>query len=135
MQQFRVPLLSYRLLLAVAGAAVALTAGFAGVTFVRLVGLVVLGEPPIAAQDAGSRTHRSPSQWDYGWLGRAGIVVLSAGCLGHRGRLLPLVIRVVSAGLAPVVAAGVTGARCDRPGCCSRCSAGSPCCRRPGCGS
>jgi hydrogenase-4 component B len=98
MQQFRVPLLSYRLLLAVAGAAVALTAGFAGVTFVRLVGLVVLGP----------RSQRDPSsQWDYGWLGRAGIVVLSAGCLAIAA-LLPLVIRVVSAGLAPVVAAGVT---------------------------
>ncbi len=35
MQQFRVPGLGYRLALAVAGAAVALTAGFAGVTFVR----------------------------------------------------------------------------------------------------
>jgi len=42
MQQFRVPGLGYRLALALAGAAVALTAGFAGVTFVRLVGLVVL---------------------------------------------------------------------------------------------
>jgi hydrogenase-4 component B len=98
MQQFRVPLLSYRLLLAVAGAAVALTAGFAGVTFVRLVGLVVLG--PRSQRDTSS-------QWDYGWLGRAGIVVLSAGCLAIAA-LLPLVIRVVSAGLAPVVAAGVT---------------------------
>ena len=45
MQQFRVPGLGYRLVLAIAGAAVALTAGFAGVTFVRLVGLVVLGPP------------------------------------------------------------------------------------------
>jgi hypothetical protein len=43
MQQFRVPGLGYRLVLALAGAAVALTAGFAGVTFVRLVGLIVLG--------------------------------------------------------------------------------------------
>jgi len=32
-----------RLTLALAGAAVALTAGFAGVTFVRLVGMIVLG--------------------------------------------------------------------------------------------
>jgi formate hydrogenlyase subunit 3/multisubunit Na+/H+ antiporter MnhD subunit len=46
MQQFRVPGLGYRLVLAVAGAAVALTAGFAGVTFVRVIGLVVLGPPP-----------------------------------------------------------------------------------------
>ena len=43
MQQFRVPGLGYRLVLALAGAAVALTVGFAGVTFVRLVGLVCLG--------------------------------------------------------------------------------------------
>jgi formate hydrogenlyase subunit 3/multisubunit Na+/H+ antiporter MnhD subunit len=111
MQQFRVPLLSYRLLLAVAGAAVALTAGFAGVTFVRLVGLVVLG--PRSRPDAsprclpGGTTPRNPPRWDYGWLGRAGIVVLSAGCLAVAA-LLPLVIRAVSAGLAPVVAAGVT---------------------------
>ena len=48
MQQFRVPGLGYRLVLALAGAAVALTVGFAGVTFVRLVGLVCLGgsDPP-----------------------------------------------------------------------------------------
>ena len=45
MQQFRVSTLEGRLTLALAGAAVALTAGFAGVTFVRLVGLVVLGPP------------------------------------------------------------------------------------------
>src|SRR6185295_18162744 len=43
MQQFRVPGLGYRLVLTLAGAAVALTVGFAGVTFVRLVGLIVLG--------------------------------------------------------------------------------------------
>ena len=43
MQQFRVPGLGYRLVLALAGAAVALTVGFAGVTFVRLVGLICLG--------------------------------------------------------------------------------------------
>ena len=48
MQQFRVPGLGYRLVLALAGASVALTVGFAGVTFVRLVGLCCLGgnDPP-----------------------------------------------------------------------------------------
>ena len=45
MQQFRVPGLGDRLVLAITGAAVALTAGFAGVTFVRLIGLIVLGKP------------------------------------------------------------------------------------------
>jgi formate hydrogenlyase subunit 3/multisubunit Na+/H+ antiporter MnhD subunit len=52
MQQFRVPGLGYRLVLALAGAAVALTAGFAGVTFVRLVGLIVLGRAPDQRQPA-----------------------------------------------------------------------------------
>jgi hydrogenase-4 component B len=58
MQQFRVPGLGYRLVLALAGAAVALTGGFAGVTFVRLVGLVVLyraegNDPPRTPQLGG----------------------------------------------------------------------------------
>ena len=61
MQQFRVTALAGRLTLAVAGAAVALTAGFAGVTFVRLVGMVVLGpqgdtgggSPPCAGGSGG----------------------------------------------------------------------------------
>jgi hypothetical protein len=39
--------------LAVTGAAVALTAGFAGVTFVRLTGLVVLAPGPAPAPEAG----------------------------------------------------------------------------------
>ena len=56
MQQFRVHALDYRLLLAVAGAAVALTAGFAGVTFVRLIGLVVLARLRTAGA-GGSATH------------------------------------------------------------------------------
>ena len=43
MQQFRVPGLGYRLVLALRAPSVALTVGFAGVTFVRLVGLIVLG--------------------------------------------------------------------------------------------
>ena len=90
--------------IAVAGAAVALTAGFAGVTFVRLVGLVVLGPRP-------RRAHRAE---DYGWLGRAGIVVLSAGCLATAA-LVPLVIRVIAAGLSPVVPAGVTSGALKSP--------------------
>ena len=125
MQQFRVPGLGFRLVLAVAGAAVALTAGFAGVTFVRLVGLVVLGPRPAWAPGNGAtpvtpapspdsavdsdpytRTmHRA--DLDYGWLGRVGIVILSAGCL-VTAALVPLVIRVISAGLSPVVPAAVT---------------------------
>ena len=55
MQQFRIPGLRFRLVLALAGAAVALTAGFAGVTFVRLTGLVVLGPPACPGGARGRR--------------------------------------------------------------------------------
>jgi len=72
MQQFRVPGLGYRLVLALAGAAVALTAGFAGVTFVRLVGLIVLGRGtdqrplvPVISQDSPS-TSDGPTRCDIG---------------------------------------------------------------------
>ncbi|MDA8322332.1 MAG: proton-conducting transporter membrane subunit [Actinomycetota bacterium] len=106
MQQFRVPGLGYRLLLAIAGAAVALTAGFAGVTFVRLIGLVVLGPRP-----AGSGARPPARAWDAGWLGRTGIVLLAAACLATAA-LAPLVIRALAAGLSPVAAASATnGAR------------------------
>jgi hydrogenase-4 component B len=107
MQQFRVPGLGFRLLLALAGAAVALTAGFAGVTFVRLTGLVVLGP-----RSPGPRA--TAANQDYGWLGRAGIVLLSAGCL-VTAAALPLVIRVVAAGLAPVVPRAVTSGALKSP--------------------
>jgi formate hydrogenlyase subunit 3/multisubunit Na+/H+ antiporter MnhD subunit len=132
MQQFRVPGLGFRLVLAVAGAAVALTAGFAGVTFVRLVGLVVLGPRPAWAPGLGaapvtpapspvSAVHSDPythtihrADLDYGWLGRAGIVVLAAGCL-VTAALVPLVIRVIAAGLSPVVPAAVTAGALKSP--------------------
>ena len=108
MQQFRVPGLGYRLVLALAGAAVALTAGFAGVTFVRLTGLVVLG-PPAAGAGGGAGTDR-----EYGWLGRAAIVMLAAGCLATAA-LAPLVIRAVAAGLSPVIPRQVTAGALKSP--------------------
>ena len=115
MQQFRVPGLGYRLVLALAGAAVALTAGFAGVTFVRLVGFVVLGRrpspPESGAPDSGDETGGTR---DYGWLGRAGLVIMVAGCL-LTAALLPLVIRVIAAGLSPVVPSAVTSAALKSP--------------------
>jgi hydrogenase-4 component B len=102
MQQFRVPGLGYRLVLALAGAAVALTAGFAGVTFVRLVGLVVLGRGrrPSGAEQHGWRS-------DYGWAGRSALVLLSIYPLAIAA-LSPLEVRVIARGLAPVIPAGVT---------------------------
>jgi hydrogenase-4 component B len=97
MQQFRVAALGGRLTLALAGAAVALTAGFAGVTFVRLVGMIVLG-PSV---DKGSR------RGEYGWTGRAAVVFLAA-CPLALAALTPLEIRVIAAGLSPVVPSGLT---------------------------
>jgi len=106
MQQFRVPGLADRLVLALAGAAVALTAGFAGVTFVRLLGLIVLGTP----QPRGSAVRLR----DYGLAGRAGIVLLSGGCL-VTAMLTPLEIRVIAAGLSPDVPAAATAAALKSP--------------------
>jgi hydrogenase-4 component B len=87
-----------RLTLALAGAAVALTAGFAGVTFVRLVGMVVLGPPGPAG---GAR------RGEYGWAGRGAVMFLAA-CPLVIAALTPLEIRVIAAGLSPVVPGGLT---------------------------
>ena len=97
MQQFRVPGLGYRLVLALAGASVALTAGFAGVTFVRLVGLVVkrAGPDPVQGRPL-----------TYCWAGRAAVLVLSVCCLALAA-VTPLEIRVIAAGLSPAVPGGL----------------------------
>ncbi|HEY7277126.1 MAG TPA: proton-conducting transporter membrane subunit [Trebonia sp.] len=97
MQQFRVATLGGRLTLAVAGAAVALTAGFAGVTFVRLVGMIVLGPAETNASRRG----------EYGWTGRAAVMLLAA-CPLAIAAFTPLEIRVIAAGLSPVVPGGLT---------------------------
>ena len=97
MQQFRVPGLGYRLVLTLAGAAVALTVGFAGVTFVRLVGLIVLGRG----------TESEPGRSGYGPAGRAAVLVLSAACLGIAA-VTPLEIRVIAAGLSPAIPGSLT---------------------------
>ena len=79
MQQVRVASLGGRLTLALAGAAVALTAGFAGVTFVRLVGMVVLGPqggdggrgaPPCAGGDRSPRGNTDRPRCPRAALGR-----------------------------------------------------------------
>jgi hydrogenase-4 component B len=93
MQQFRVGHLAYALPLALAGALVAITAGFAAVAFVRIVGLTVLG-PRQPADTTRSR--------DIGPLGTTGLALLAAGCLGVAA-VAPLWIRVLIAGLDPIV--------------------------------
>ena len=114
MQQFRVASLGGRLTLALAGAAVALTAGFAGVTFVRLVGMTVLGP---RGDNGGTGSHPVlrgglggivPSEaTEYGWFGRAAVAVLSVFPLAIAA-LTPLEIRVIAAGLSPAVPGGLT---------------------------
>ncbi len=105
MQQFRVPGLADRLVLAVTGAAVALTAGFAGVTFVRIIGLVVLGRP------AGEQRAVAA---DAGLAGRAGITALAVACLALAA-VTPLEIRLIGAGLAPVLPASAVTAALKSP--------------------
>jgi hydrogenase-4 component B len=97
MQQFRVASLGGRLTLALAGAAVALTAGFAGVTFVRVVGMVVLG--PTGPGPGLGR--------EYGWAGRIALTALAL-CPLAVAAVTPLEVRVLSAGLSAAVPSGIT---------------------------
>lgn len=105
MQQFRVSSLALQLSTAAAGALIALTVGIAAVTFVRVVALtafgpVRIGEPPL---DPGLA--RPDRQWPY----RFGVGVLVAGCLGI-GTFAPMQVRVIGAGLLPLVGNNAAGA-------------------------
>jgi hypothetical protein len=93
LQHFRLPHLPYAVSFATAGALVSLTAGFASVTFVRVVGLVALG--PRAAALPG----RAGCRADLGAAGRAGVLLLGAGGFAVAA-LTPLQIRVLATGLA-----------------------------------
>lgn len=97
MQQFRVGHLYFALPLVVAGALVALTAGFAAVAFVRIVGLTVLG--PRGWDELRVRP-------DIGWLARCGVVVLALACVGIAA-VTPLEMQVLIAGLGPIVGTDV----------------------------
>jgi formate hydrogenlyase subunit 3/multisubunit Na+/H+ antiporter MnhD subunit len=115
MQQFRVDQLGGRLTLALAGAAVALTAGFAGVTFVRLAAMTVLtrGDGPRSAPAAAPlsanaiASHASAEARDYGLAGRVGVLALAV-CPLALSAVTPLEIRVIAAGLSPVLPSGTT---------------------------
>jgi hypothetical protein len=93
MQQFRVGRLPYALPMALAGALVALTVGFAAVAFVRIIGLLVLGPTP-------RRSRVRPL--DAGWCAGTGLVLLSMGCVGIAA-IGALWIRVLSAGLSSII--------------------------------
>lgn len=94
MQDLRVHALALRLAMATAGALVALTAGVAALTFIRLIGLMVLGRP--VATPPSREVH------DGGLLGGGGLTLLAASCLGLAAAA-PWVVRFISAGLAPIV--------------------------------
>ncbi|HEX3785839.1 MAG TPA: proton-conducting transporter membrane subunit [Pseudonocardiaceae bacterium] len=98
MQQFRLSGLDFRLTLALTGALVALTAGFAAVAFVRVLGLVVLG--------SRDRTHLA-STHDTGPAGRLGLIALAVGCVGLAA-ITPLEIRFIASGINHLVPAATT---------------------------
>lgn len=100
MQQFRLSNLTFKLTLAIVGALVALTAGFAAVAFVRILGLTILGSYHRRGQR--NREHR-----EVGVIGRAALGILALGCVALAA-LTPLEIRLIAHGLGPIVAAGTT---------------------------
>ena len=100
MQQFRLSGLVVKLAMALAGALVALTVGFATVAFVRVLGLSILGADR-------PRSRRLPRLPDTGVAGRVGLAALAGGCLAVAA-ITPLEIRYLADGLAPVVPAHVT---------------------------
>lgn len=100
MQEFRLGPLELRLAMGGAGALVALTAGIAALTFVRLLGLSILGRP------AGPEPERTRVH-DGGLLGRAALTTLAVSCIGL-ATVAPWVIRFLADGLAPVIPRGVT---------------------------
>jgi formate hydrogenlyase subunit 3/multisubunit Na+/H+ antiporter MnhD subunit len=108
MQQFRVGNLAMQLCTALAGALVALTIGVAAVTFVRLVALTAFGPPRLDEPDFGARGRRLERQWLY----RAAVGILVVGCLGA-AMMAPLVVRMIAAGLSPIVGRTAAGANAE----------------------
>jgi hydrogenase-4 component B len=108
LQQFRLPHLPYALVFAAAGALIALTAGFASVTFVRIVGMVVLGPR------SEERPPRAPRRADLGAAGRGGMLLLAVGGLAMAA-LTPLELRVLTTGLSDLVPADVSSGALKSP--------------------
>lgn len=102
MQQFRVAQLGERLAMAGAGAAIALTTGIAAFAFLRLLGIVVLGEEASSAVSAAVRA--DPGRMDRQAPGRLALAGLSVVMLATAA-LAPEEIRFIARGLAGVVPA------------------------------
>ncbi len=109
-QQFRVGALPTKLAMAIAGALISLTVGFAGVAFVRVLGFTLLGRtvtppPPSPLGSPPEPPLFSRSRRDAGLAARGGLLGLAAACLAIAA-LTPLEIRVLAAGLSPIVPSG-----------------------------
>jgi formate hydrogenlyase subunit 3/multisubunit Na+/H+ antiporter MnhD subunit len=102
MQLFRVEPLAIKLPMTIAAALIALTAGFAGVAFVRILGLVILGSP----RPRGRPGNRGTGEG--GVLGRAGMVLAGLGCLGVAA-VSPAEVWFIGAGLSPIVPQSIVG--------------------------
>ncbi|HUB70123.1 MAG TPA: proton-conducting transporter membrane subunit [Acidimicrobiales bacterium] len=99
MQQFRLRDLALRLATASAGALVALTAGVAALTFVRLVGFTVMGGADRATQARGADGN--------GVAAKVPMAAVPVLCLGLAA-FAPWVVRFLARGLAPDVPSAVT---------------------------
>lgn len=102
MQQFRVSGQVAALAMALAGALVALTVGFAGITFVRIIGLTLLGSTGPTAEPARPTAEPARPPADLPAGGRVAALALAVGCLGVAA-VTPLEVRVIAAGLGPIV--------------------------------
>lgn len=94
MQLFRLHHLVLELTVALAGAGLALAAGYAGFAFVRLVGMTVLG--------GARRSAATPVRPALGVLGTAGLLIPAAGCVAVAAAS-PWEIRFLARGLSGLV--------------------------------
>lgn len=104
MQQFRLGQLRYALPMALAGALVALTAGFAGVAFARLAAFTALGHTATTTRSAR----------DVGMVGRLGLLVLIVAC-PLLAAFTPAEIHLIADGLSGIVPSDATNAAVDSP--------------------
>ena len=99
MQQFRLHPLALRLATASAGALIALTAGVAAFSFVRLLGFTVLGRPSLPRREAKTPERGAPA--------KMALVLTAVPCFGLAA-VAPWVVRYIASGLSPDVARSIT---------------------------
>ena len=99
MQQFRLHPLALRLATASAGALIALTAGMAAFSFVRLLGFTVLGRP--------SQPRPVEPSPERGVAAKMSLALTAVLCFGLAA-VAPWVVRYMARGLSPDVARSVT---------------------------